>query len=86
MATPAEFEGVTVRGMSTDDIRVEDAPVEVVEYADARGLQIRICATDTPIQLLRVVEAAEDVIDDPARLGDWQDTTGGRWRGLALRA
>lgn len=80
-------EGVTVvRAMSTDDMQVEDAPVEVVEYADARGLQIRICATATPVQLLRVVEAAEDVIDDPTKLGDWQSATDGRWRGLALRA
>jgi hypothetical protein len=70
-------EGVTVVGvMSTDDMRVEDAPVDVVEYAEARGLQIRICATVTPVQLLRVIEAAEEVIDDPARLSDWPDTTG----------
>jgi hypothetical protein len=72
--------------MSTDDMQVEDAPVDVVEYAEARGLPIRICATVTPVQLLRVIEAAEDVIDDPARRGDWPDTTGGRWRGRALRA
>jgi hypothetical protein len=68
-------EGITVvRVMSTDDMQVEDAPVEVVEY-DARGLQIRICATATPVQLLRGVEAAEDVLDEPTRLGNWQDTT-----------
>lgn len=80
-------EGVTVvRVVSTDDMQVEDAPVEVVEYDDARGLQVRIYATATPVQLLRVVEAVEDVIDDVARLGGWQDATGGRWRGLALRA
>ena len=78
--------GTGVRVVSTDDMQVEDAPVEVVEYDDARGLQVRIYATATPVQLLRVVEAVEDVIDDVARLGGWQDATGGRWRGLALRA
>lgn len=52
---------------------------------DARGLQVRICATAIPFQLLRDVEAAEGVLDGPARLGDLQDPTEGRTRGLALR-
>ena len=80
-------EGVTVvRVSSTDDMQINDALVEVVEYDDARGLQIRICATAPPALLLRGLEAAEDLIDIPTALGDWQDTINGRWRGLVLRA
>ncbi len=67
-------------------MQVDDAHLEIVEYDDTRALQIRICATAPPDQLLRGLEAAEDVIDQPERLGDWQDTAEGRWRGLALRA
>jgi len=80
-------EGVTiVRVMSTDDMQVADAPIEVVEHDDARRVLIRICATAAPDQLLRGLDAAEDVLDEPGSLGDWRDTTEGRWRGLALRA
>ncbi len=80
-------EGVTVvRVLETDHMQIDDAHVEVVEYDDTRGLQIRICAAATPQQLLRGLEAVEDVLDEPTRLGAWQDTTEGRWRRLALRA
>jgi len=80
-------EGVTVVEVTTSgDMQIDDALVEVVEYDDARSLQIRICATATPVQLLCGLEDAEDVIDVTGSLGDWQDTTEGRWRGLALRA
>ena len=80
-------EGVAVvRVMSTDDMQIDDAHLEIVEYDDTRALQIRICATAPPDQLLRDIEAAEDVIDEPTRLGDWQNTPDGRWRGLALRS
>jgi len=85
--TALVVEGVTVvRVMSTSDMQIDDAPVEVVEYDDTRGLQIRICEGAKPDQLLRGLEAVEDVLDEPARLGAWQHTTEGRWRGLALRA
>ena len=78
--------GVTVvRVMSTDDMQIDDAPVEVVEHDDTRGLQIRVCAAATPDQLPRGLEAAEDVVAAPTGLGDWHDTNEGRWRGLALR-
>jgi len=80
-------EGVTVvRVMSTHDMHIDDAVVEVLEYDDSRGLQIRVCEAAPPDQLLRGFDAAEDVLDEPGSLGDWQDTTQGRWRGLALRA
>jgi hypothetical protein len=75
-----------VRVRSIDDMRIDDAPVEVIEYDDSRGLQIRICEAATPDRLLRGIEAAEDILDETRLLGDWQDATGGRWRGLALRA
>jgi len=79
--------GVTVvRVMSTDDVQIDDALVEVVEYDDARSLQIRICASAPPVQLLRGLDDTEDVIDEPAALGAWHDTIDGRWRGLVLRA
>lgn len=85
--TAIAAEGVTVvRVISTDDMHVDDAVVEVLECDDNRGLQIRVCEAAPPDQLLRGFEAAEDVIDESGSLGDWQDTTQGRWRGLALRA
>ncbi len=61
-------------------------PPSTLSSTPRPGPQIRICATVIPVQLLRGIEAAEDVIDDPARLGDWPDTTGSRWRGGALCA
>lgn len=80
-------EGVTVVEITAPgDMQIDDALVEVVEYDDTRGVQLRICATATPVQLLRGLEDAEDVIDEPAGLGAWHDTPAGRWRGLALRA
>ena len=80
-------EGVTVvRVMSADDMQIDDADLEVVEYDDTRGLQVRVCATATPAHLLRGLEAAEDIVDDPSTLGEWRDTSEGRVRGLALRA
>ena len=61
-------------------------PLSTSSSTTTPGPQIRICATVTRVQLLRGIEAAEDFIDDPARLGDWPDTTGSRWRGRALCA
>jgi hypothetical protein len=36
--------------MSTGDMQIDDALVEVVEYDDARSLQLRICATTNPLR------------------------------------
>lgn len=68
--TALVVEGVTVVEVtSTGDMQIDDALVEVVEYDDdTRSLQVRICATAPPVHLLRVLEDAEDVIDDPALL------------------
>lgn len=86
--TALAAEGVTVVEVTTSGaMQVDDALVEVVEYADARrGVQLRICAAATPVQLLRGLEDAEDAIDDLSVLGEWHDSAVGRWRGLALRA
>jgi hypothetical protein len=67
-------------------MQLDDAVVEVVEYTDTRGVQLRINAASAPVQLLRGQEDAEDVIDDLTGLGEWHDGAVGRWRGLALRA
>lgn len=73
-------EGVTaVRVLLTDDMQIDDAIVQVVEYEDARGLQIRICG-HRPTEL--AAAAAEDLIDEPNALGRWQNTISGRWRAL----
>jgi hypothetical protein len=48
--------------------------VEVVEYDYARGVVIRVCTRPRCEQPLRGLEAAGDIIDDPARLGAWRDT------------
>ena len=79
-------EGVTVVEVTSGDMQLDDALVEVVEYADARGVQLRTCTASAPVQLLPVLEDAEDVIDDLTVLGEWHDGAVGRWRGLALRA
>jgi hypothetical protein len=80
-------EGVTVvEVMAPRDMQLDDALGEVVEYADARGVQLRTCAASAPVQLLRVLDDAEDVIDDLTVLGEWHDGAVGRWRGVALRA
>jgi hypothetical protein len=75
-----------VRVASADDMRVDGAPVEVVEYDDDRRLQVRICVAAPTEKLLDGIEAAEDIVDEPMRLGDWTNTIEGRWRGLAIRS
>jgi hypothetical protein len=34
---------------------------------------------------VRGLEDVEDVIDEPTALGEWRETTAGRWRGVAVR-
>jgi len=80
-------EGIAViRFTAPEDMQLDHVPVEVVQYDDHRGTQLHICASATPSQLLRGIEAAEDVIDEPTKLGPWNDTPCGRWRGVALDA
>lgn len=78
-------DGVTVVRVRTSDVMtVHDAIVEVVEYADARGLVVRICTTDEPSRVLRALEMAEDALDAPTHLGPWADAGDGIRRGLAV--
>src|SRR5215213_2496666 len=78
-------EGVTVFYASApEEMTVSEATVEVVECGDARGVHVRVYAETTPERLLRAVEDAEDVVDDRAKLGPWNQTLSARWRGLAL--
>gem|GEM_PF-1961608 len=80
-------EGIAViEKLSSEEMQVDSATLEVVEYDDPRGMEIRISAAATPEQVLHGIEVAEDVIDEPDRLGAWMRTDRGRWRGLALRA
>lgn len=80
-------EGVTiVKALSVDDMNLDDALVEVIEYADARAFVIRVCTTAAPSRLLEALELAEDLLDAPARLGPWGDDAAGLWRGLAILA
>lgn len=78
-------EGVTVvRAPSGERMALEEAILEVIEYADDRGFVIRICVTADPSRLLGALEVAEDLLDDPAQLGVWADDRDGLWRGLAI--
>ncbi len=65
---------------------LDDAVVEVIEYADGRGVLVRVRVTDEPGRLLNGLDLAEDLIDSPAQLGAWADGPDGIWRGLAVLA
>ncbi len=79
-------EGITVRRRAApEDMQVANARLEILEFADIRGIEIRVCRAAAPQHLLRAIEGAEDIIDEPTKLGAWTDTPTGRWRGLALR-
>ena len=78
-------EGVTVvRTLTSRRMALEEAIIEVVEYADARGFVVRIRVTADPARLLGALEIAEDLLDQPAHLGPWANDRGGPWRGLAI--
>jgi hypothetical protein len=78
-------EGVTiVRAHSTDDMTVDNALVEVIEYAYIPRFLLRVFTTATPSRVLEAVELAEDALDDPTRLGPWADDSQGLWRGVAI--
>lgn len=79
-------EGITVRRRTApEDMEVDDALLEILEYGDTRRLEIRLSRAAPPHQLLRAIEEAEEIIDEPTDLGPWNVTSTGRWRGLALR-
>lgn len=77
--------GVTVVRVPTSAVlTVDDAIIEVVEYADARGFLVRVRTTDEPRRVLRALEIAEDALDAPTHLGPWADAGDGVRRGLAV--
>jgi len=79
-------EGITVRRWTApEDMDVEDASLEVLEYGDTGGLEIRLSRDAAPQQLLQTLEEAEEIVDERTKLGAWNVTPTGRWRGLALR-
>ena len=78
-------DGVTiVRAPSSERMHLDEAIIEVIEYADLRGFVIRVCVTTDPSRLLRALDLAEDLLDEPERLGPRADDPGGPWRGLAI--
>lgn len=79
-------EGITVqRRTAPEDMTVEDASLEIVEYGDTGRLEIRVSRDAAPHQLLRALEQVEEIVDERTRFGAWNVTSTGRWRGLALR-
>jgi hypothetical protein len=65
-------------------MNLDESIIEVIEYADVRGFVVRLCATADPGRLLRALDIAEDLLDEPGQLGPWAVHQGGRWRGLAI--
>ena len=79
-------EGITVRRRTApEDMGVEDASLAILEYGETGQLEIRLSQDAAPHQLLQALEEAEDIIDGRTKLGAWNVTSTGRWRGLALR-
>lgn len=74
--------GVTVKYVEIERLKVDGAPVEVVQYADQRGLEVRVCLASPPQQLLHCLDEVEAYVDDLDQLGEWRN--GGRWRGVVL--
>jgi hypothetical protein len=78
-------EGVTIiRATAAEDMNLDGAAVEVMEYADAHTFLIRVSSTAEPSHILEALELAEDLLDAPARLGPWADDATGLWRGVAI--
>lgn len=79
-------EGIAVRRWTApEDMEVEDASLAILEYGDTGQLEIRLSRDAAPHQLLQALEEAEEIVDERTKLGAWNVTATGRWRGLALR-
>ncbi|RHW22769.1 hypothetical protein D0Z08_31145 [Nocardioides immobilis] len=79
-------EGIMVRRqIAPEDMQVDDAALEILEHHGTRRLEIRVSRAVPSHELLQAIDEAEDIIDEPTKLGAWTDTSTGRWRGLALR-
>lgn len=77
--------GATVRLLAREELRVESAPVELVEYSDERGLEARVCLEWEPDHLVECLDEAAWLLVDLDQLGEW--TTGSKglqWRGVAV--
>ncbi|WP_183095996.1 hypothetical protein [Nocardioides stalactiti] len=78
-------EGITiVRDVPPADMHVDHASLELIEYDDPHHLRLRISAATPPPEILRALDAVEDIVDQRAKLGAWNAVPRGRWRGLAL--
>lgn len=78
-------EGVAIiRATSADQMNVDGAVVEVIEFDNPRRLLVRVRVSADPDRVLRALERAEDLLDAPAELGPWINGAERRWRGLAL--
>jgi len=69
---------------ATTDGTVEGAIIEVIEYVDARGFVVRVSSCAAPEEVLGALHDAEDLLDEPTRLGPWADDADGLWRGMAI--
>lgn len=63
---------------------LEGAIVEIIEYVDTRGFVARVCSSAAPQQVLSALHDAEDLLDEPDRLGPWTDDSQNIWRGLVI--
>jgi len=80
-------DGVTViREPYIEAMSVDDSVADLIEYADPRGVVLRICVTAEPSRVLHALDIAEDLLDAPSQLGLWTVDEDGQWRGLALLA
>jgi len=77
-------DSVTVVQSTAGGMSLERAIVEIIEYVDARGFVVRVCSSAAPDQVLGALHDAEDLLDEPSRLGPWSDDSDGIWRGLAI--
>ena len=77
-------DGVTVVHSTAGGMSLEGAIVEINEYVDARGFVVRVSSSAAPEQALGALNDAEDLLDEPTRLGPWADDSDGIWRGLAI--
>lgn len=66
--------------IGTDErtMEIQDATPEIVEYGDTRRLEIRVSRDAAPHQLLRAIEEAEEIVDEPTKLGPWNVTSTSR--------
>ncbi|WP_183093212.1 hypothetical protein [Nocardioides stalactiti] len=78
-------DGITVvRDVAPDEMHLDQAILELIEH-DTQGLRVSVSERATDREILRGLEAVEDLVDRAAGLGHWRESAGARWRGLAWR-